>query len=114
MTRSTSDYTQLRGYLPQLIQLRNITRDGDAIAPLHRHALIVCGYAEITSDGHTIASPEGMRVLENLGIARMIDEITDADVAALREMAGRGGRPAREAVNRIFRLLGVAKIEEGR
>ena len=67
MNCQTSSAQDQKGRLEQLLQLLQITFDGDLVNKTERDALLQMGYC-IKSEGFNIITPEGIKLLSNLGL----------------------------------------------
>lgn len=65
MNYQTSSAQDQKGRLEQLLQLLQITFDGDLVNKTERDALLQMGYC-IKSEG--FITPEGIKLLSNLGL----------------------------------------------
>lgn len=63
----TSSAQGQKGRIEQLLQLLQITFDGDLINKAERDALQQMGYC-VKSEGFNIITPEGIKLLSNLGL----------------------------------------------
>lgn len=67
MNYQTSSAQGQKGRIEQLLQLLSITFDGDLISKTERDALQQMGYCT-KSSGFNIITPEGIKLLNDLGL----------------------------------------------
>ena len=58
-----------KGVLEQLVQLTTVTWDGNLLCKEYRNELVKSGHAT-SYEGYNVITPEGIKLLETLGIMK--------------------------------------------